>query len=189
MADDVLALILDESKWLTIGMGASFLTVSLLLYRHRRTNLAAEARTLAALTVMFAGTISVMAFGHLLAVTVKLLTSTVRGSAPVVYAIGVVLAVPSWWLLVHAVRRFDQIRSRRTLVLNGALAITLVALGPANLPLAIPGLLNVLHQFNSRPRVGWAIAGATLMLTAALFVGSLMFWASGQTFEQFRGMQ
>jgi hypothetical protein len=189
MADDLPMLILDESKWLTVAMSAAFLTVSVLLYRHRRTNLAPEARILAALTLLFAVMISVMAFGHLLAVTIKVLTSTLRGSALVVYAIGVVLAAPSWWLLVHAVRTFDHIHSRSTLILNGALAVTLVALGPTNLPLAIPGLLNVLHQLNTRRRVGWAIAGATLMFTAALFVGSLIFWASGQNFEQFRGLE
>ena len=180
---------LDESKWLTVAMGAAFLTVSLLLLRHRRTNPTPEARTLAALTVMFAVTISVMAFGHLLAISIKLATGTLRGSVPVVYAIGVVLAVPSWWLLVHAVRTFDRIRNRGTLILNGSLAVTLVALGPANLPLAIPGVLNVLHQLNTRRRVGWVITGATVTLTAALFVGSLIFWASGQTFEQFRGVE
>jgi hypothetical protein len=189
MADRLLTLILDESKWLTVAMGAGFLTVALMLYRHRRTNLAAEARILAALTLVFAVAIGVMAFGHLLAVTVKMLTSTMRGPALVAYAIGVVLTVPSWWLVAHAVRTFSQIRSRRTLVLNGWLSVTLVALGPANLPLAVPGLLNVLYQLNTRRRLGWAIAGVTLTLTAALFVGSLIFWASGQTFEQFRGMQ
>jgi|SRR5919109_289025 hypothetical protein len=189
MIDGSLTLILDESKWLTVAMAAAFLIVALLVFRHRRTNLAPDTRTLAALTLLFAVTISVMAFGHLLAVTVKALTSTMRGPALSVYAIGVVLAVPSWWLLVHAVRTFRQIRSRRTLVLNGLVAVTLVALGPANLPLALPGLLNVLYQLNTRRHVGWAIAGATLTLTAALFVGSLIFWTRGQTFEQFRGIE
>jgi hypothetical protein len=189
MVDGLLTLVLDESKWLTVSMGTAFLTVTLLLYRYRRRNLSPQTRTLAALTLMFAVTISVMAFGHLLAVTVTMLTSTLRGSALVVYGVGVALAVPSWWLLVHALRTFDQIRSRRTLILNGALSFTLVALGPANLPLAMPGFLNMLHQLNTRRRVGWAIAGATVTLTAALFVGSLIFWASGQTFEQFRNLE
>ena len=185
----MLALILDESKWLTVAMGAAFLTVALRLYQHRRTDLASDARTLAALTLVFAATISVMAFGHLLAVTIKVLSSTAQAPALTLYAIGVILAIPSWWLLVHAIRTFTRIRSGRTLALNGALAVALLALGPANLPLAVPGLLNVLYQLNTRRRVGWAIAGATVTLTGALFVASLIFWASGQSFEQFRGME
>ena len=185
----MLSLILDESKWLTVAMGTAILAVTLKLYRQRRTIVTTEARLLSAMTLVFAGTISVMAFGHLLAVTLKLLNGTLSGSPPVLYMIGVALAVPSWSLLFHTLRQFNQIHSRATLFLNGWLAITLVALGLPNLPLALAGMLNVAYQVTSRRVIGWAIAGATLVLTVALFIGSLIFWASGQTFEQFSGMQ
>jgi hypothetical protein len=36
--------------------------------------------------------------------------------------------------------------------------------------------------------VGWAIVSLSLVATLGLFVGSLLFMASGQTFEQFRGL-
>lgn len=189
MPDDWLALVLDESKWLTIAMGTAFLAVVLTLAVQRGARIAAEARILGAMTLLFAVTISVMAFGHLLAVTVKLMQGTLVGSTPGFYAIGVALALPSWWLLAHTLTRFRQAANRTTLALNGGTALALLVLGLPNLPLALPGILNVAYQVNTRKRVGWAIAGATVVLTSALFVGSLVFWASGQTFEQFRGME
>jgi hypothetical protein len=78
---------------------------------------------------------------------------------------------------------------RATLGLNGWLVATLVVLGIPNLPLAVPGLLNVGYQLQSHRLLGWTIVGLAVLANGALFVGSLIFWASGQSFEQFQGIQ
>jgi hypothetical protein len=182
-----LAVVLDESKWLTISMSAAFLAVALMLYRHRSADL--RDRVLGAMTLCFAATISVMALGHLLAVTIKLIAGTLVGSIAVVYVIGIALAVPSWWSLLRALRAFATLRSPTTLWLNGWMVATLVVLGLPNIPLAAPGLLTMAYQVHTHRALGWAIVGVALLLAGGLFVGSLIFLASGQTFEQFRGME
>jgi hypothetical protein len=187
MTADWLAVILDESKWLTFSMGVAFLAAALMLYRFRRAEL--RDRVLGAMTLLFATTISAMAFGHLLAVTIKLIAGTLVGPVAVFYGIGIALAVPAWWLLLHALRVFGRLHSPTTLWLNGWLVVTLVVLGLPNIPLAAPGVLTMAYQVHTRPAVGWALAGMVIVLTGGLFIGSLIFLASGLTFEQFRGMQ
>lgn len=189
MPDALRSLILDESKWLTLAMGAALLCSGSMLYRHRRSTPRREDRILSAMTLLFAVTIGVMAFGHLLAVSLKLLNGTLVGSRPAFYLIGLVLAIPSWWLWAHAIREFGRAPGRKTLGLNASLAGALLLLGLPNLPLALPGMLNVAYQVNRRRGLGWAIVGATVVVTVALFVGSLVFWASGRSFEEFSGMR
>ncbi|MDE2979579.1 MAG: hypothetical protein OXU74_00155 [Gemmatimonadota bacterium] len=84
--------------------------------------------------------IGVMAFGHFLAVTTKLAMGTLDGPILVFYLIGVVLAVPSWWLIVHTRKLLapNERPGPKTLALNGAVAVTLLGLGVHNLPLAAP---------------------------------------------------
>jgi hypothetical protein len=82
----------------------------------------------------------------------------------------------------------EEEHKRATLLLNGWLALTLLVLGPHNLPLAAPAFFNVGYQLHSRRAVGWAIVGAAIAVNVGLFIGSLIFLASGQSFEQFRGM-
>ena len=187
MSTPWLAVILDESKWLTVAMASALLAVAVMLYRHRHT--AGRDRVLGAMTLLFATTIGVMALGHLLAVTVRLASGTLTSNVAVVYGIGIALAAPSWWLVFHALRAFERLHTRTTLRLNGWLAISLLALGLPNIPLAAPGFLAMAYQVHTRRAVGWAIAGAVMVLTAALFVGSVIFALSGQSFEEFRGMQ
>lgn len=189
MIDRLIALIVDEGKWLTVSMGLALLSVALLLYRHRERP--ARRRVGAAMNLFFGVTIGTMAFGHLLAVTTKLAVGTLRGSLLAFYAIGVALAVPSWWLIHHGRGFFtsDEDQRRMTLVLNAWLTTTLLAFGLQNLPLAAPGLLNIGHQLHSRAVVGWAIAGLAVVVNLGLFIGSLVFLASGQTFEQFSGVR
>lgn len=67
--------------------------------------------------------------------------------------------------------------------------MTLLALGLQNLPLAAPGLFALAYRVHTRPAIGWAIVILWLVATVGLFVGSLVFMASGQTFEQFRGLE
>ena len=153
------ALIVDESRWLPLSMGLALLVLAVQLYRHRQSDLPARRRVIAAMSLFFGVTIGTMAIGHLSAVTTKLALGTLEGSSPVLYAIGIALAVPSWWLIHHSLGLFASAedRGRTTLALNGWLAITLLALGVHNLPLAVPGLLNIGYQLHSGKVVGRAI--------------------------------
>lgn len=191
MLDHLVALVVDESKWLTTSIGCAVLSVAILAYRHRRSARPGSRRMLAAMSLFFAVTIGVMAFGHLLAVTTKLVLGRLEGSIPMFYLIGVVLAVPSWWQIFHtrSILAPGDGHGQRTIALNAWLAITLLALGLHNLPLAAPGFLNIAYHLHSGRFVGWVLVGLTFALNIGLFVGSLIFLASGQSFEQFREMQ
>ena len=136
-------------------------------------------------------TVGTMAFGHLLAVTVKLARGTLEGSLPLFYAIGIVLALPSWSLVHHARELFasGEDRGRMTLILNAWMAATLLLLGLHNLPLAAPAFLNAGYQLHSNRVAGWAIVSMAVAVNVGLFIGSLIFLASGQSFEQFRGIE
>jgi hypothetical protein len=191
MIDELVALIVDESKWLPVSMGLALLAVVILLYRNRHSALPARRRVLAAMNLFFGVTIGTMAFGHLLAVTTKLALGALEDSLPKFYAIGIVLAVPSFWIIYHTRRLLtpDDEHGRATLVLNAWLAITLLALGLHNLPLAAPAFFNIGYHLHSRQVVGWAIVGMAVAVNVSLFIGSLIFLASGQSFEQFRGIE
>ena len=191
MIDRLLALIVDEGKWFPTSMGLALLSVSILLYRHRNSDLPARQRITAAMNLFFGVTIGTMAFGHLLAVTTKLALGTLRGSVLLFYVIGIVLAVPSWRLIRHAreLVASDSDRGSRTIVLNVWLGMTLLALGLPNLPLALPAFFNIGYQMHSRRVTGWAIVSVAVVLNVGLFVASLVFLLSGQTFEQFSGME
>lgn len=188
MLDQITALIVDESKWLTASMSLAALAVVILLCR--TSSRPTRSRVLAAMNLFFGVMIGTMAFGHLLAVTTKLALGTLQGSRLVLYAIGLALAVPSWRVMAHTRRVLaaEEEHKRTTLLLNGWLALTLIALGPHNLPLAAPALFNAGYQLHSRRAVGWAIVGVALAVNVGLFIGALIFFASGQSFEQFRGM-
>ena len=189
MADQLVAFIVDEGKWLTVSMGFALLAVTILIYRHRQADLPIKRRVLAAMNLFCGVTIGTMAFGHLLAVTTKLILGTLEGSVLLFYVIGIVLAVPSWWIIYHTRRVLASDVKRATLVLNGWLAMTLLALGIHNLPLAVPALLNIGYQLHSHRVVGWAIVGVAVVVNVGLFIGSLVFLMSGQSFEQFSGME
>jgi hypothetical protein len=136
--------------------------------------------------------VGTMAFGHLAAVTTKLALGTLVGSRLALYTIGIALALPSWWLTAHTMRTASGpgpspgSTAVRLIVWTAA---TLLLLGLHNLPLAAPGLFALAYRAHARPVVGWAVVGLATVTTAALFVGSLVFMASGQTFEQLRGLE
>jgi len=183
MLDRLVALIVDEGKWLSASMVLAGATA---LVTWRRTREAEEKlRRLGVMTVFFATTIAVMAFGHLLAVSTKLALGTLEGSRPAFFAIGIALALPSWWLLGRTLAGRGRDPGRAGLVLHGWTVATLLALGLHNLPLALPGLLDCAYQVHTRRRVGQALLVAAALVNGALFVGSLVFLASGQSFEQF----
>lgn len=190
MIDALIAFIVNESKWLTVSLALALLAVIVLLVRERRPTVPARRKTLAAMNLFFGVTIGTMAFGHLLAVTTKLAIGTLDGSVALFYLIGVMIAAPAWSLIAHTRRVLrSPEHGRATLALNGWLAVTLLALGPQNLPLAAPGLLNIGYQLHTRRAVGWAILGAATVVNVGLLIGSAIFFASGQSFEQFRGIE
>lgn len=172
-------------------MAVALLTATVLMIRQRRSPLSVRRRVLAAMNLFFGVMIGVMAFGHLLAVTTKLAIGTLDGPTLLFYFIGVVLAAPSWWLIVHTKKLLapNERPGPATLALNGAVAVTLLGLGVQNLPLAAPALFNIGYQLHSRRAVGWTIVGLAVVANVALFVGSLVFLMSGQSFEQFSGVE
>lgn len=131
-----------------------------------------------------------MAFGHLLAVTTKLLLGTLEGSRAIFYAIGVALAAPSWSIILHTARliRGDG-EARLTVRLHAWLVATLVVLGLPNLPLTVPSVLTIAYAAIPGRVARWTIVALAVVVNVGLFVGSLIFFASGQTFEQFSGIE
>jgi hypothetical protein len=191
MVNGVVALIVDESKWLTASLAVALLAVALMTTRNRSA-VAGRQRALAAMSLFFALTVGTMAFGHLLAVSVKGVLGTLQGSTARLYLIGVALAVPSWWLVAHTPRLLTAGGPRQattTLGLHVWVVATLLVMGLHNLPLAAPGLVTIAYAMQSRRMVGWVLAALFVAINLVLFVGSLVFLASGQTFEQFRGIE
>ncbi len=130
-----------------------------------------------------------MSFGHLLAVTVKLVQGTLTGPTLLFYVIGIAMIVPASWLVVFALRAVVATNSfPSTVSLNSWLVLTLLVIGPHNLPLAAPGLLNIAYRLHSGRALGWVLVTLALLINGGLFIGSLIFFASGQSFEQFRGI-
>ena len=189
--DRLAALIVDEGQWLPLAMGGALAVLADALHRHPLRAAPARLRIMAAMNLFFGVTIAVMAFGHLLAVTTKIGLGTLRGSPLLLYPIGAVLSVPSWLLVRHGLRSLAAGRDegRETLLLNGGLGLTLLALGLHNLPLALPAVLNIGYHLHSRRMAGWALVSLAVAVNAFLLVGGLIFMASGQSFEQFRGLE
>jgi hypothetical protein len=188
MPERLVALIVDEGKWLPLSIALAMLAA----WWHLQpggTGSALRERIAGAMTLFFAVMIGTMAFGHLAAVTTKLALGTLAGSRLVFFGIGVALALPSWWLLIHMARRPAAAHASTAVRLTIWLAATLLAFGLQNLPLAAPGLFALAYRAHVRPAVGWAIVSLSLVATVGLFVGSLVFMASGQSFEQFSGIE
>jgi hypothetical protein len=190
MAHIILTALLDEGKWLFASMLLSLIAAVWTIRRHRRV-LSTRGQILLAMNLFWGCTIAMMAFGHLLGVSIKLVQGTLRGSWLLLYPLGIVLAVPAWWLVARAARyvREEARFGNRLAMLNGWLGITLLALGLPNLPLAVPAVWNLAYQFHTRRAVGWTIVTVAVAANVALFIGALVFLASGQTFEQFQGIE
>lgn len=190
MINQLTALIVDESKWLPVAMGLALLVVAIMLYRYRHSDLAARRRVLAAMNLFFGVMIGTMALGHVSAVTVKRALGTLEGSAPFLYVIGTALALPSGWLINHTRRILGSgDHGRATVALNVWLAATLLILGIHNLPLAAPAFFNIGYHLHSRRLVGWVMLSIAVVVNVTLFIGSLIFMVSGQSFEQFSGIE
>lgn len=188
--DDIAALIVSENKWLPMAMTAAAVSVAVLIARQRESGLPATRLVMAAMNLFAGVMLATMGAGHLLAVTTKLLLGTLEGSPLVLYPIGVAVLAPSWLVIAHTRAILGNADAgRKTTGLNAWLAVTLLALGLHNLPLAAPSLLNIGYRQHSRRAVGMAIVGVAVVFNVALFIGALMFMASGQSFEQFSGIE
>ncbi len=196
------ALILDEGKWLVFSMLVAAGVAA--AAAHRAGGRAPHERRQALLDAAFGTTIGTMAAGHLLAVGVKVAQGTLAGNLWVLVPLGLVLAVPAWWLVLAAFRARaipaapasvgptgvapEGPRPRATVVLCACTIVALLALGVHNAPLAAPGAFALAHALARHP--GWRAAAFVggCVVYAALFVGGVVFAASGQSFEQFRGL-
>ena len=190
MGDWVLGLVLDESKWPATSMIVASLVLAVRVRAQRRRGLGLRFDILWAMNAFYGWMIGIMAFGHLLAVGIEAVQGTLEGSLPLLVLLGVALGVPSWWLALRAgsLVAEEGPGRRRLLALNVWLVACLLAVGVHNGPLAAPGALNVAYQLHSRRVVGWTIVTAAVVSSVAMLIGSLYFLASGQSFEQFKGM-
>ena len=178
MNDRIAAFIIGEGNWLPIAMAVALATAAAQWMRHSR--YAVRDRVMEAMNLFVGMTLVVMGTGHLLAVTVKLLQGTLSGSPALLYVIGAAIMIPST-LIVFAAGRTTAA------AFNGVMAVTLVALGLINIPLAIPPLLNIAYGRHTRPRTGVAIVVTFGIVNLLLFTGGMLFLLSGaRTFEEFR---
>lgn len=190
MIDQLAAAIVSENKWLPVAMSAAVVSVAVVMARRRGAGLPTTRLVMAAMNLFAGVTLATMGAGHVLAVTTKLLLGTLEGSPLVLYPIGVAVLVPSGLVIAHTRAILgNEAAGRTTMGLNAWLAVTLMALGLHNLPLAAPSLLNIGYRLHSRRAIGIAIVSVAVVFNVALFVGALIFMASGQSFEQFSGME
>ena len=179
------AFVTGEGNWLPLAMGAAFIASGALLFAVKDSAIAPRRRILAVMNLFTGVMLTVMGSGHLLAVSTKLLQGTLRGSAALFYAIGIAIVLPAWFIVGHTRAVLEADDARRTVTLNAWMAITLGVLGLVNLPLAVPALCNIGYSLHRRRWVGWTIVGVALISCTGLFIGGLVFLASGQTFEEF----
>lgn len=189
MTERIASLIVDEGKWLTISMTIAAIAAALLLARFHSSALPQRRLVMAAMNLFAGVTIATMGFGHLLAVTTRLRMGTLEGSPAILYPIGIAVVVPAGLTVWHTRALLADGLPARTVALNGWLAATLVILGLHNLPLAAPSLLNICYSLHTRRAVGLAIVSAALVFNVALFIGSVVFFLSGESFEQFTGIK
>lgn len=192
LTDRLAALIVDEGKWLTASMTLAAIGVVLMWLRAR--NRVPVRRLITASMNLSSGVvIGSMAFGHLLAVGTKLAMGTLReGSLTIFLAIGIGLLVPAWMVTRHTralLAGAGDDERRSTVRLNAWLAATLLVIGLHNVPLALPSLLTIAYRLHSGGLVGWTIVGAAVALNVGLFAASWIFLLSGQSFEQFTGIE
>jgi hypothetical protein len=192
MIDRLAAFIVGEGNWLPLAMGAAFIGAGLLFVAIKDTAIPTRQRILALMNLFTGVMLLIMGTGHLLAVTTKLLQGTLRGSAAsalLFYAIGIAVVVPAWFVVRHTRAILVTDAARTTVQLNAWMAITLAVLGIVNLPLAVPALCNIGYSLHRRRWVGWVLVGVAAIASVGLFVGGLIFMASGQTFEEFNRLR
>ena len=189
MSERVAAFIVGEGNWLPLAMGSAFAAAAVLAFTVKDTAIPRRQRILALMNLFTGVMLLIMGFGHLLAVTTKLLQGTLRGSALLFYAIGIAIVVPATLIVRHTGAILSVADARSTVRLNAWMAVTLTVLGLVNLPLAVPALCNIGYSLHRRGWAGWLIVAVALAACVGLFVGGLIFMASGQTFEEFNRLR
>lgn len=175
--DRLAAFIVGEGNWLPLAM--TIAGAATLISWHRRSSASTRARIQGAMNLFVGVTLLVMGIGHLLAVTAKLIDGSLTMAVPLLYGIGVAIVTPAGCLVRYA-------HTSRAFVMNAWMAVTLVALGLINIPLAIPAVLNMAYSRHSRRGVATAILAATIFVHLGLFAGGMLFMLSGAaTFDDF----
>ena len=185
MNDRIAAFIVGEGNWLPLAMGSAFMAIGVLYFAIKDTTVTLRRRILALMNSFTGVMLLIMGAGHLLAVTTKLLQGTLRGSAVLFYVIGIAIVLPAGLMVRNTRAILAGAETRSTIQLNAWMAITLGVLGLVNLPLAVPAFCNIGYSVHKRRWVGWAIVSVAVIACVALFIGGLIFMASGQTFEEF----
>lgn len=185
MSERLAAFIVGEGNWLPLAMGSAFVASGALAFAIRDTAVARRQRILALMNLFTGMMLLIMGFGHLLAVVTKQLQGTLRGSALLFYAIGIAIVVPASFIVTHTRTILTGADARSTVMLNAWMAVTLAILGLVNLPLAVPALSNIGYSLHRRGWVGWMMVAIMAIACLGLFIGGLMFMASGRTFEEF----
>ncbi len=190
MTDTISTFILDEGKWLFISLIVAVVSAAVLLVRRRSSGTMNRVIIQDAMNLSFGLVLGTMSVGHLLAVTYKLVSGTLDGSTTLFYLIGLALAIPSFGLITHAIGKSAGATTTKskTIVLNAWIAGTLLVMGLHNLPLAALGFLNIGYALHTNNKIGWSIVTLYSTVIIALLVASIVFFASGLTFEEFRGI-
>ena len=185
MIERLAAFIVGEGNWLPLAMGSAFIAAAVLFFTFKDPDIPQRQRILALMNLFTGVMLLVMGTGHLLAVSTRLVQGSLRGSALLFYAIGIAIVAPAWFVAHHTRAILAAHSQRSTVILNAWMAITLAVLGVVNLPLAVPALCNIAYSAHRRRWAGWVAVTMFLVATVGLFVGGLIFMASGQTFEEF----
>jgi len=187
--ESILDRITSDSQWLPIAMLVAAALAFRTLARARGRSVGETG--LAALGHFHGAMILVMAIGHLVAITILAGRGELVGSAWILYPIGLLVGAPAIYLLHQSSRALDSARydARRLTAANLWLGITLLVMGLHNIPLALPALVTLAYQRIDRPIPRRALASVAVAGYVALFAGALVFMASGQSFEEFTGME
>lgn len=190
MIDSIIDAALNEANWMPVAMVIAAVSAGVLWRGSARQAVSPPLCTLGTLSLFYGVMLGMMTSGHLLAVTLTAARGALEGSPWFLYTLGLALTVPAWWLAATAARlgRESVPSLNRVVGLNSWLGIGLLALGAHNVPIAVPSALNIAYRYHTKRAVGTAILGALALTYLALFVGAVMFMASGQTFEEFQGI-
>jgi len=187
MTSSVVDFVVAERNWLPMAMLCAAAAAVAFNLRARTIGTKSVDRIFAAIALLFATTIGVMASGHFLAISILYFSGELSRSLGFLYAVGLLTALPAGVLGVLALRtlRTERVQTRGLIAAHLWLGATLLAMGLHNAPLAAPALANILYHQASNPLTRRLILAAILVGYIGLFVGSVVFMASGQDFEEF----
>ncbi len=140
-----LNVVLIEDLWFPMAAVIALIAVAGLILRYRSTGISTTTKLACGMNLFYGVLIGIMGFGHLLAVTIKTIMSTLPATTGqwFVVPLGFALAIPAWWL-VGSVKELSQNRRgvwHRAIALNACLGALLLPLAG---PLAAPAAANVI---------------------------------------------